>query len=172
MENKDFLTVPYTRELQELYARKFDCGNDLISSILKSEDSLRDMVGKTYVMLDEGRGRIIGYYNISTGDLADGSYIRLGGSIYIKYFAVDCDYQDTKWDDDYIADVLLVDCMNRIMEIREKSVGFAFVTLSSTKEGLHLYERNDFSLLEDDMILAQGEKENECIPMYLPIDYE
>ena len=172
MDDKDFLTVPYTRELQNMYARQFDCGNDLISSILKSEDSLRDMVGKTYVMLDEERGRIIGYYNISTGDLADGNYVRLGGSIYIKYFAVDCDYQDTKWDDDYIADVLLVDCMNRIMEIREQSVGFAFVTLSSTKEGLHLYERNDFSVLEDDMILAQGEKENECIPMYLPIDYE
>ena len=172
MENKVFLTVPYTRELQKLYAHKFDCGNALISGILKSEDSLRDMVGKTYVMLDEEKGRIIGYYNISTGDLADGSYVRLGGSIYIKYFAIDCEYQDTKWDDDYLSDALLVDCMNRIMEIRDTSVGFAFVTLSSTKEGFHLYDRNDFSILEDDMILAQGEKENECIPMYLPIDFE
>lgn len=172
MNDKDFLTVPYTHELQKLYAKKFDCGNDLISSILRDENSLRDMEGKTYVMLDESRGRIIGYYNISTGDLADGKYIRLGGSIYIKYFAVDCDYQNTKWDDDYIADILLGDCMNRIMEIREQSVGFAFVTLSSTKEGLRLYERNDFSYLDEDMILAKGEKENDCIPMYLPIDYE
>lgn len=170
--DSNFLTVPYTRELQELYSRRFDCGNDLISGILKTEDSLRDMVGKTYVLLDEERGRIIGYYNISTGDLADGNFIRLGGSVYIKYFAVDCEYQDTKWDDDYIADVLLSDCINRIMEIRDSSVGFAFVTLSSTDEGRHLYERNDFLPLDDDMMIAKGEKENGCIPMYLPIDYE
>lgn len=172
MDNKDFLTVPYTRELQKLYAHKFDCGNDLISGILKDETALRDMEGKTYVLLDDNKGRIIGYYNISTGDLADNQFIRLGGSVYIKYFAVDCDYQDTKWDDDYIADVLLTDCINRIMEIRETSIGFAFVTLSSTTEGYYLYDRNDFSPLEDDMMIAKGEKETECIPMYLPLDYE
>ena len=86
---------------------------------------------------------------------------------------MDKEYQRYKLDEDtYASDALLADCLNRITDIRENELGFAFVTLSSTDEGLYLYERNGFYPLEEDMKISKNPGEKTCSPMYLPIDYE
>ena len=94
--------------------------------------------------------------------------------MYINCFAVDKEFQRIKAHDSlYISDILLADCMNRIESLRQEYVGLAFVSLSSTEEGIHLYERNGFeSAADNEMQFAKNPGELKCIPMYLPIDYE
>lgn len=167
----NFITVKLTGDIQKSIS-PFDCGNPALTAFLRSYDALDDMFGKTYVML-ENEKTVIGYYNISTGCIEDNNRIRIGGAVYINCLAVDKDYQRKKLNGiHYYSDILLADCLNRIEDIRNNSLGFAFVTLSSTDEGYYLYERNGFSVIEDDMNLAKNDGELSCVPMYLPIDYE
>ena len=165
----DYTIVKFTKEMQSCLSQSFDCGNQALSSFLKSYDALNDFFGKTYVMASDKS--IIGYYNISTGHIQDDNKIRIGGTVYINYLAVDTQYQKKKINNCYISDLLLFDCLRRINDFRE-NIGFGFVTLSSTDEGYYLYKRNDFFELEDNMHIAKNHGEDTCIPMYFPLDYE
>lgn len=166
-------TTKFTKEIQAQLSQSFDCGNEGLSLFLKNYEALDDFFGKTYVMIDEKNRRIIGYYNISTGHIEDETHIRMGGTIYINCLAIDKQYQKRKIESGaYYSDILLADCLQRINDFRDEFVGFGFVTLSSTKEGYRLYERNGFFELEDEMHMAKNSGENTCIPMYLPLDYE
>lgn len=167
----NYITVEFTKDIQKKLACYFDCGNLALTTFLKNYDALDDMFEKTYVMISDNK--IIGYYNISTSCIEDYSDIRTGGSVYINCLAVDKNYQKKKIKStDYYSDILLADCLNRVTDLRESSLGFAFVTLSSTNEGYYLYERNGFSPLEEDMKIAKNIGEDTCISMYLPLDYE
>ena len=129
---------------------------------------------------------IIGYYNISTGTLdqrveygnGENTHIKIGGAIHINGFALDDHFRGVEIPNvrdglKYtIADMLLEDCIERILEIRESNVGFEFITLCSTKEGYSLYKRNEFEDLDEDLSFSVTETEKECKFMYLPIDYE
>lgn len=150
-------------------AFSFECGNLTLTKFLKSHDALNMFIGTTYVIKSDRE--IIGYYNISTGHIEDEDTLRYGGAIYINYLAIDKKYQGKKLSGIYYSDILLKDCIERIKDLRN-DVGFGFITLSSTKEGYKLYNRNGFSELEDDMRIAKNEGEGTCLPMYLPIDYE
>jgi ribosomal protein S18 acetylase RimI-like enzyme len=167
----NYITKELTKSMQNELSPLFECGNQALTLFLKSYDSLDNFFGKTYIMLDESKNRIIGYYNISTGHIEDENHIRTGGTVYINCLALDVNYQKKKIGSYYISDRLLCDCLKRIENIR-KEIGFGFVTLSSTDEGLKLYERNGFCELEDDMLMAKNTGEDACIPMYLPLDYE
>lgn len=59
----------------------------------------------------------------------------------------------------HTSDFLLLDCMEKIKEIRFYHLGFTFVTLSSTREGYHLYMRNGFEKLDDDISFSMEESE-------------
>ena len=131
------------------------------------------------MFLSNENDTIIGYYIIGTGDVEyDDSGIRkkMGGSIHINCFALDEKYHgilQAKTDDGEIinlSDVLLMDCIDKIHELRDKYVGFAFVTLNSTEEGFSLYTRNDFEKLEDDMSFSKEDSDLKCIPMFYSID--
>lgn len=141
--------------------------------------------GKTYVWLmgDGANDEIVGYYNISTGyieNISDGGVrrYRLGGSVHINMFALDVKYQGIILDATEaegkvtLADFLLDECLERIHRIREKHVGFSFVTLCSTDKGYGLYTRKDFNILEPDMTFTAEKEDHDCISMYLPLDYE
>jgi len=167
----DIKFIVYTSDAKMIYSGKFSCGNSAIDSFFNSSQVLDDYFGKTYVMV-LGK-RIIGFYNISTGCIEDDMNIRIGGSIYINYLAVDENYQKMKYNDNwYISDLLLMDCINRIIKIKEGHLGFSFITLASTDEGYNLYKRNGFEDLEDDMFIAKNSGEKTCYPMYLPLDFE
>lgn len=167
--NHEYFTVKLTEKMQDKLSQSFDCGNSALTAFLKSHEALDNFFGITYVILSDSG--IIGYYNISTGHIEDETHIRMGGTVYINCLAIDIKYQKKKFMDSYYSDVLLNDCLKRIEDLRNK-VGFAFVTLSSTDEGYHLYDRNGFCQLEDDMKIAKNNGEDTCIPMYLPLDYE
>ncbi len=171
MTDNKFNTVEFTRELQKKYASSFCCGNPAIDNFLKSSEAFDCLFGKTYAMMTENE--IIGYYNISTGDIEDDDQLRMGGSIYINYFALDQKYHRVKYNENwYVSDLLIMDCINRVLDIQENTVGFTFITLSSTSEGYNLYKRNGFEELEDDMKIAKNQGEFTCIPMYLPLATE
>lgn len=70
-----------------------------------------------------------------------------------------------------LSDVLLDECLQRIESIR-KMVGFTFVTLSSTDEGYHLYKRNAFEDLEEDISFSVEEGDSTSRPMFRTIDLE
>lgn len=171
--------VLYDASLQRL-ASSFHSGNDYLDRFLKSSDSLNDNIGKTYVMVLEGTSKIIGYYNLSVGYIeqcADGVLRKIGGSVHINCLALDENYHGLQTKDERgnpikLSDILLTDCMQKIAEIRSNHLGFSFVTLSSTKEGYHLYLRNGFEKLEEDMNFSPEESEEGCIPMYYAIDLE
>ena len=170
--------LEYNASLQEL-ALLFHSGNSYLDSFLRSEYALDKNIGKTFVFLSDENDTIIGYYNIGTGDVEyDDSGIRkkMGGSIHINCFALDEKYHgilQAKTEEGEIinlSDVLLMDCMDKIQELRNNYVEFAFITLNSTEEGYSLYKRNDFEKLEEDMSFSKEDSELKCIPMYYAID--
>ena len=174
MIKSNIITLKYTLELQEKYSSKFDCGNWNINSFIKERISLDSFFGTTYVLI--ANDELIGFYNISTGYIEqekDEIYERQGGAIYINYLAIDVKYQKFKYNEDwYMSDLLLNDCISRCISIQDNIIGFSFITLSSTKEGYYLYERNGFSQLDDDMYFAKNSGEQYCTSMFLAMDFE
>ena len=184
---EQYQTVPYSHELMPL-AASFSSGNAYIDKFLRDSDSLNDNIGKTYVWLSRSRKEIIGYYNIGTGYVCDdlsGKTYKIGGSIHINYLALDerLHYhkeKDGKVDTTpHISDFLLHDCLSRIEALR-KYVGFAFITLSSTRKGYLLYSRHGFEPLEEDMWFESEENKSsmfdsddgECTDMFYTMDLE
>ena len=89
----------YTNELRPL-SFKFSSGNIAIDNFLSSDDALDRTIGITYVLLDEERTRIIGYFNISVSRIdeirlqnGEVTYHPLGGAAKINYLAVDSKFQ-------------------------------------------------------------------------------
>ena len=172
--------VLYDASYQKL-ASSFHSGNDYLDQFLRNPLSLNDSFGKTYILLQENQKKIVGYYNLGVGYIEQTAYgitHRIGGSVHINCFALDREYQGTV--QEYLkdgtvvhtSDILLMECLERIRQIRRKHLGFSFVTLSSTKAGYYLYQRNGFENLEEDMNFSIEESEDGCIPMYYAIDAE
>ena len=160
-------------------AHKFHCGNSFMDSFLRSSQALDDGFGKTYVWLEDDDKAIIGFYNISVGsiDQQDGdSWYKIGGAVHINEFAMDQKYQGVPVDvnqDINLSDLLLKDCIDRIVYVRDSFIGFSFITLQSTPAGKSLYKRNDFEEVEEDMKVSQmQESEIDCTTMYLALDIE
>ena len=172
--------VRYDASLQKL-ASSFYSGNDYLDRFLRGYLSLDSNFGKTFVFLADDDKTIIGYYNLGLGyieQLEGSPAYKIGGAVHINCFALDEKYHGIlqAYTDEGIkinlSDVLLEDCMQKIWQLREKYVGFSFVTLQSTKEGYNLYARNGFEILEEDMNFSMKDSEIECIPMYLALDIE
>lgn len=176
---------PLTKQRLEL-VKGFDSGNGYLDSFLLNEnDALDNGIGRSYIVLSEDSEQVIGYYNITTGCIdcfVDGHRYKCGGSVHINYLAVDKRFQKTILYENedfklYFSDYLLNDCIDRILSIRDMSVGFSFITLNATSEGRKLYERHGFLPLEEDMIYSLEESEKpkndqECTCMYLWLDNE
>jgi hypothetical protein len=131
--------------------------------------------------LDKEKTTIIGYYNIGLGyieQIYNEIKQKLGGSVHINCFALDERYHGLLQgltDDGTrinLSDILLYKCLETIYTLREKYIGFTFITLCSTKEGYSLYRRNDFEDLEEDMNFSVEESDMECTLMYLPVELE
>lgn len=172
--------VHYDASLQKL-ASSFHSGNDYLDRFLREFSSLDNNIGKTFVFLSDDNKTIIGYYNLGLGyieQIEGNTMHKIGGAVHINCFALDERYHgllQTYTDEGVkvnLSDVPLDDCMHRIEILRDEYVGFSFVTLSSTREGYSLYERNGFEILEEDMNFSVEDSEEECIPMYLAIDIE
>lgn len=166
------------KKIQEL-AYKFHCGNSYIDSFLRSSQALDDGFGKTYVWLEDDDKNIIGFYNISVGsiDQYDGNaWYKIGGAVHINEFAIDQKYQGVPVASNpniFLSDLLLKDCIDRIVYVREHWIGFSFISLQSTMAGYNLYRRNDFEKIEEDMKVTQmQESEIDCTTMYLALDIE
>lgn len=67
------------------------------------------------------------------------------------------------------SDRLFTDFMNKVYELREKYIGFSFVTLAATDEGYSLYKRNYFDDLDADLHFSFKDDEKGCKPMYLAL---
>ena len=174
------VVVLYDASYQKL-ASSFHSGNDYLDRFLQIPDSLNDNIGKTYILIFEDEKTIIGYFNLGVGYIeqaTDGITVRkIGGAIHFNCLALDEKYHGLQihmdnGDKIRLSDILLDRCMQKIAEIRQKDVGFSFVTLSSTKAGYHLYLRNGFERLDGDMNFSIEESEDGCIPMYYAIDVE
>lgn len=168
----------YDADLCKL-ASSFHCGNTHIDSFLRGADSLSPEVGHTYVWLNEDKTTIIGFYNITTGYIeqeSDGRRYKIGGAIHINDFALDEKYQGMTMGDGsdiHMSDLLMLECLERIEYIRQKHVGFTFVTLCSTDKGKRLYRRHQFDNLEEDMNVSPlYGNEDQAIPMYLALGLE
>lgn len=159
----------------------FECGNYVIDNFLKSRDALDCSQGVTYVMLTDDEKVIVGYYNIETGRIDQlerigdtTSVTPIGGTININYLAIHSAYQHHKISEVdncniYLGDLLLQNCEQQILSIR-KNVGFTFITLYSTEQGLHLYRRNGYEFFEDDMSTFIKERDVYAHKLYKFID--
>ena len=171
---KKYLTESFTKETQA-FSSAFDCGNDNLNFFLKSSLALDLNYGKTYVLLNDARNRIVGYYCLTTG-LIEQDGVKIGGSVHIRDFALDKKYQGIvqyelpNGDILKLSDVLLTDCLDRIKEIRNNHIGFSMISLFSTLEGESLYLRNGFDYAEEDMRLPKEENDGKTNPMYRPVD--
>ena len=171
--------VRYDKSLSRL-AENFHSSNTYLDWFLLSPDALDPNYGTTYVLLSETINEILGYYNIGVGciEVADeGLRWRLGGSVHINCFALDTRYHGVAWDSDpvgervNISDYLLYDLVNRARAVRDE-IGFAFITLNSTKDGYPFYSRNDFEPLDADMYCSMDKTDIECTSMYYAFEWE
>ena len=171
----------YTKEYQYL-TTNFDCGNYVINNFLKSSNALDPNQGITYLLLSDDEKQLIGYYNIEVGRLdciqnigSEQSYQFMGGTVHINYLAIHKDFKGKKIAEVderniYLGDILLDDCEQRIVKLRE-DVGVSFITLCSTEEGYHLYKmRNSYEDFEDDMSIFIQERDIDSYKMYKCID--
>lgn len=177
--NNLFQVKNFNRYFQSL-ATNFCCGNSYLDYFLRNSNALDDGFGKTYIMTCEDDNEIIGFYNIGVGYLEqkNGPVVnKIGGSIHLNCFALDQKYQKFFYSHRdngskiYLSDLLLNDCFTRVYHLRKKYIGFAFITLNSSKEGYNLYLRNGFEPLEEDMHFSATEKDI-GIPMYYALDIE
>lgn len=174
------ITEAYSEKFRRL-AASFDCGNPYLNHFLQSRDSLDPGIAKTFVVLSDDESEIIGYYSLDCGavDQITGSYHeKIGGAIHIRCFALGREHKHqieqvapdgTRL---YLSDIIFSDCLARIESIRAHSVGAEFVTLASTPEGERLYRRHGFEDLEDDLSFSPTHGEDQCVCLYLPLDYE
>jgi hypothetical protein len=169
-----------TEELRYL-TKSFQSGNVFLDQFLKSDDALNSSIGKTFVWVNEKRDQVIGYYNIGVGyiDMFNGDdKYKVGGSIHLNFFALNEPYRGLKagvgvnGNELKISDRLFADFIQKVYELREKYVGFAFVTLAATDEGYSLYKRNYFEDLEEGLHFSFKDDEKGCRPMYLALDEE
>lgn len=165
-----------TREIYDRILNKFHSGNLNIDEFINSTKCLDVSYGRTYVSLDN-KNTIIAYYNITTGSITDPTYLdlKIGGSIHINKFALGVKWQGSHLIvndmDMKLSDYLFMLCIEQIRKLRDE-VGFTFITLCSTNEGLHLYQRAGFVLPDEDMKVVQDESEKGCYQMYYPLDIE
>lgn len=178
IKNNSLNVIPYIPDLLPL-SEKFNSGHTFINQFLQNSDqSLDTNFGKTYVLLSRNSHRIIGYYNLGVGAInyLDGTLnLRMGGAITINYFALDKKYQKhtilkNKDSTIYLSDMLLDDCIKRIRYIATNYVGATFITLNSNEEGYHLYTRNGFMELENDMYITKKTYDYKCTSLYLCIE--
>ena len=175
--------IPFCNGYHTL-VQTFRCGNEYLDSFIHTTTEAREIdTGKTYLFLSDDGTEVIGYYNITTGAVdcyIDKDRYRSGSSVHINCFAIDSKFQKLicfKTEDGkkyYFSDVLMYDCLKRIDEIRNNTLGFAYVTLNATANGYHLYTRNGFEPLDEDLVFSLTEDETsednvECIQMYLPL---
>ena len=171
----------YTKEFRAL-SNDFSCGNIVIDNFLKSDESLDNNIGVTYVLLDDKQKQIIGYFNIAASRIDEIQYVGkapyltpLGGAVKINYLAVDTRFQHRLlYQEDshnvYIGDYLLHKCEAKIAEL-QKDIGIAFIYVSSTDEGYKLYhERNFYEHMETDMNIIKSDSEHNCHDLYKCID--
>ena len=160
--------------------QRFRSGNAALDMFLHGSMPFDEGFGRTYLWLTDDGDAICGYYNLSTGyiEMTEGQHrTRAGGSIHINCFALDESWRGQVVSETptggrvTLADVLLVDCLNRILELRNY-IGFSFITLCATKEGKSLYDRNNFLPLEVDMAFALKDEDGAGgTPMYFPMDF-
>lgn len=161
-------------------ASSFKCGNSAIDNFLNSPNATNPNYGKTFIYLSNDEKEIIGFYTISAGSIEENNeyHTKAGGAIHIDYFAIDQRFhnkQQYETDDGtifHVSDFLLQNCLNHISSIRDKHVGFSFITLFSTTAGQELYKRNGFIDLEPEYLLHFQYDEKECFPMYYGLDWE
>lgn len=164
-----------TRELYETLRHNFNSGNDVVDNFINTTACLDIGVGVTYIALDD-ENLMMAYYNVSTGCVVDTlNNLKVGGSIHINKFGLDKIYQGFHFEPDNsglkLSDVLFCKIIDNIISMRE-FIGFSFITLCSTQEGLHLYQRSGFEPIESDMTVIQDESEKGCYQMYHPLDIE
>ena len=159
----------------------FNSGNEYLDNFIKSEEALDIGIGKTFIWLNNDGDEIIGYYNIGVGyiDSYDGNdKYKVGGSVHLNFFALNGNYHgvvmETREDGRKIkaSDELFMNFMERVYELRDKYIGFSFVTLAATEEGYSLYKRNSFEDLDEDLHFSLKDDEDGCRPMYLALDFE
>ena len=170
----------YDASLQKL-ASSFHSGNQFLDRFLISPQSLDPNYGTTYVFLDDDDKVIIGYYNLGMGYIEeyDGIMrVKLGGAVHINEFALDIQYQDLVQEmlpdgsKMYLADFLMIDCINRISEIREKYIGCSFITLCATEDGYYLYRRHGFETVDEEMRFSTEDDGIPFASMYYAIEIE
>lgn len=156
----------------------FDCKNTVINNFLKSENALDLNQGVTYILLNDTKNEVIGFYNIGISRIDQVQTIGrntystyMCGAAVINYLALDSSLQHTYIEEGYsYGDYLLTCCEDKLLSLRNQ-IGFTFIAISSTQEGLHLYrDKHDYEEFEEDMSIVVQESDKQCVKLYKWVD--
>ena len=161
---KDIIFNFYNRSEEDLgYLKKFDCGNSEINKYFNNE-AISDTKSVTKVIwrkdeksdkLNKEENDIIGLYSVSASamfydDYDDKKYII--PAIEIKFFAINQEYQDMPFSEDYeegvFSDYLFASIINNIRGITENECGAEKIVLYSVPDAVEFYKRNGFEEIE------------------------
>lgn len=171
--------------------KDFCCGNEVFEEFLIKK-SLTDYKTRTYIFVyhNEDKKILLGYFGLS----ASGISIMNDGrqdiekakakkfnmpAIEITHFALCEQFHHMFWDAEaevekekyYLSDILLLQLLKYIISDVLLVVGASFIVLYSVPEAESLYRRSEFVSFEDFMIPDNKRYLDECIPLYLKIEY-
>ncbi len=140
------------RKLEEFYQKKvFSCGVKILDDYIQkyaSQDNKRH-VAMTYVLLDEEKNKIAGYYTLSStsieflnlSDLAKKNlppYPLLPATL-LGRLAIDIHYQHNN-----LGKHLLLDALKRALEVSQKIASFAVIVDAVDESAANFYKKYAF----------------------------
>ena len=153
--------------------RSFDCGNYALNQFLFSCFNNHERV--LYLFIDDNIQKIAAYSSLVCTSLiySQESKQYQIPAIEIKTFAVDKSYQNLPFSgnraDGVLSDSIFNSMVATAFDLSETVIGAEYVTLYSVQAAQSFYERNGFSVFEENMTEFYNYFNESCIPMYFEL---
>ena len=168
--------------------RNFFVGEKAFDDIIK-EEAINDMIsgdGVTYLIINEvSKREIVAYYTISSSsihtidryDFEDEDvpqdekreHFSPISAFLIKMFAVNEKYQDTYYNDELVASLILKNIIFDLYDMSTSVVGAKRIILCAVEKAKKFYKLNNFKEFDDNYTLFDKIDAQDNYPMYLAL---
>lgn len=168
--------------------RNFFVGEKAFDDFIK-EEAINDMIsgdGVTYLIINEvSKREIVAYYTISSSsihtidryDFEDEDvpqdekreHFSPISSFLIKMFAVNEKYQDTYYNDELVASLILKNIIFDLYDMSTSVVGAKRIILCAVEKAKKFYKLNNFKEFDDNYTLFDKIDAQDNYPMYLAL---
>jgi len=160
----------------------FDCGNENINSLIRTDRSEPHTV--TYLYIDNAEESLVAYVSIAcSGIIVDNSEFdgddavitpesSIMPAIEIEYYAIDQEYQSLQFEaggdaKSTLSYYIFMDMIERIREISVSIVGARAIVLYAVPDAVHFYQKCGLRELPPGLSGRTDSFVNRCVPMFI-----